>query len=85
MPEVNGQRGNPIVLSGQAMGEDLGRRTKRNCCRKYMDTHPELISHYKTDNEHFIADVDTKEDLAALSTSGVWADAAELGAVCDRW
>ncbi|HEY7805463.1 MAG TPA: hypothetical protein VIC30_13655, partial [Orrella sp.] len=35
-------------------------------CRKYMDAHPELISHYKTDNEHFITDVDTEEDLAAF-------------------
>ena len=65
MPEVNGQRGNPIVLSGKAMSEILA-GGQNMYCRKYMDAHPELISHYKTDNEHFIADVDTEEDLAAF-------------------
>lgn len=62
MPEVHGQRGNPIVLSGKVIGEILA-AGQNMYCRKYMDAHPELICHYKTDNEHFVADVDTKEDM----------------------
>jgi len=62
MPEVNGQRGNPIVLSGKAISDILA-QGQNMYCRKYMDAHPELISHYKTDNEHFTTDVDTLQDL----------------------
>lgn len=63
MPQVNGQRGNPIVLSGKAIGEILA-ADQNMYCRKYMDAHPELISHYQTDNAHYVSDVDTEQDLA---------------------
>jgi CTP:molybdopterin cytidylyltransferase MocA len=65
MPEVNGLRGNPIVLSGKAISDILA-AGQNMYCRKYMDAHPELISHYKTDNAHFVTDVDTERDLAAF-------------------
>lgn len=63
MPCVNGQRGNPIVLSGKAIGDILA-AGQNMYCRKYMDAHPELICHDETDNEHFVTDVDTEQDLA---------------------
>ncbi len=62
MPRVNGRRGNPIVLSGKAIGDILA-AGQNMYCRKYMDAHPELISHYDTENEHFVTDVDTEQDL----------------------
>lgn len=62
MPEVNGQRGNPIVLSGTAITDILS-QGQNMYCRKYMDAHPELISAFESDNEHFVTDVDTPQDL----------------------
>ena len=62
VPVVAGQRGNPIVLSGKAIGEILA-LGQNMYCRKYIDAHPELVTFYETDNEHFVADVDTREDL----------------------
>jgi hypothetical protein len=32
-------------------------------CRNYMDQHTELVTPYETDNEHFVFDVDSLEDL----------------------
>ncbi|MCD8516042.1 MAG: nucleotidyltransferase family protein [Burkholderiaceae bacterium] len=65
MPVVNGKRGNPIVLSGKAVSEILA-LGQNMYCRKYMDSHPELITLYDTDNEHFILDIDTLEDIATF-------------------
>jgi len=90
MPEVNGQRGNPIVLSGKAISDILA-QGQNMYCRKYMDAHPELISPYQTDNEHFIADVDTVQDLVqfeqrwgfklqpAVETAALNSDADQAG------
>lgn len=69
MPEVDGRRGNPIVLSGKAMSDILA-AGQNMYCRKYMDAHPELISVYRTDNEHFVTDVDTEQDL--VDFEGKW-------------
>lgn len=65
VPLVAGQRGNPIVLSGKAIGEILA-QGQNMYCRKYMDTHPELVTFYESDNEHFIADIDTQDDIVAF-------------------
>lgn len=62
MPVVNEQRGNPIVLSGKAIGEILA-QGQSMYCRKYMDSHPELVTLFETGNEHFVTDVDTLDDL----------------------
>lgn len=65
MPVVHGQRGNPIVLSGKAIADILA-QDQNMYCRKYMDSHPELISLYETDNEHFVTDIDTLDDLESF-------------------
>lgn len=65
VPMVSGVRGNPIVLSGKAIGEILA-HDQNMYCRKYMDDHPEMVAFFETGNEHFIADVDTLEDIAAF-------------------
>lgn len=75
VPVVNGQRGNPIVLSGKAIGDILA-QGQNMYCRKYLDAHPELITFYETDNEHFVVDVDTSEDLQAFE--GKWGYSLEL-------
>ena len=70
-PVVNGQRGNPIVLSGTVVGQiiDSGRDM---VCRKFMDQHPELVTPYETDNEHFVFDVDSLEDLNTFAAKTGW-------------
>ena len=71
MPVVNEQRGNPIVLSGTVMGQII--EAGRNMvCRKFMDQHPELVTPYETDNEHFVVDVDSLEDLNTFAAKTGW-------------
>jgi len=70
-PEVNGQRGNPVIFSGEVVADLLGTQQKIGC-RKFMDDHPELVHKYVTDNDRFIIDVDTPEDLAAFEKRTGW-------------
>ena len=71
MPVVNGQRGNPIVLSGTVMRQII--ESGRNMvCRNFMDQHPELVTPYETDNEHFVFDVDSLEDLNTFTAKTGW-------------
>jgi len=35
-------------------------------CRAYMDQHPELVKSYITENDAFILDVDTQDDMQKL-------------------
>ena len=66
IPEVAGQRGNPILFSGAVMRAILA-SPERLSCRQYADIHPELITFLKTDNAHFVIDIDTPEDLHILT------------------
>ena len=70
-PEVNGVRGNPVVFSGEMIAGLL--TTQRSIgCRKFMDDHPELVHKHVTDNDRFIIDVDTPEDLKAFEKRTGW-------------
>jgi molybdenum cofactor cytidylyltransferase len=62
MPRVHGQRGNPVVFAWQARNDILADE-KNLGCRRYIDTHPELVCVFDTDNDHFVVDVDTPEDI----------------------
>jgi molybdenum cofactor cytidylyltransferase len=65
MPHVHGRRGNPIILDWQvrdeilSSGENLG-------CRRFIEQNPELVSIFETDNDHFVIDLDTQEDIDNL-------------------
>lgn len=63
VPLVNKTRGNPAVFSGKAIREILAQGPDMYC-RKYMDQNPDLVVFFETNNEHFITDVDTLDDLA---------------------
>ena len=71
MPMVDGQRGNPIVLSGVAINQILA-SGQNMVCRKFMDEHPEVVNVFHTDNEHFIFDVDSLEDLDVFQAKTGW-------------
>jgi molybdenum cofactor cytidylyltransferase len=65
VPRVRGQRGNPIIFDGAVKDEILA--TGQNLgCRNYIDNNPELVSIFDTDNDHFVVDLDTPEDIEKL-------------------
>ncbi len=67
LPQVNGQRGNPVLFSRKAVEAILS--LKGMVCRPYMDQHPALVRVYETDNTAFILDVDTEADIQKLEIS----------------
>jgi CTP:molybdopterin cytidylyltransferase MocA len=71
LPLVGEQRGNPIVMSGSAMNQILD-SGKNMVCRKFMDAHPEMVNTLLTDNEHFIMDVDSLDDLENFAKKTGW-------------
>jgi molybdenum cofactor cytidylyltransferase len=67
VPMVDGQRGNPVLFSRQAVLDILA--TPGMVCRTYMDTHPQNVRMMKTNNQAFILDVDTPEDIQTYRLS----------------
>jgi molybdenum cofactor cytidylyltransferase len=64
-PVVRGQRGNPVVFSGEVIKTMLGSGSDADF-RRFIDEHPAVVYRYSTDNEHFIIDLDTTEDIGAF-------------------
>ena len=64
LPVVNGQRGNPVLFSREVILRIL--EIPGMVCRAYMDQHPELVKSYITENDAFILDVDTRDDIQKL-------------------
>lgn len=64
-PEVRGQRGNPVLFSGQWMAELLASHQTLNV-RQFIDDNPALVHVYLTDNDQFVMDIDTPDDVAAF-------------------
>lgn len=71
-PEVRGVRGNPVVFSGEVIA-DLFSMPQSFNCRKFMDDHPELVHKHISDNDRYIIDLDTPEDLRAFEKKTGWA------------
>jgi len=61
LPMVQGQRGNPVLFSKRALKNTLA--ISDLSCRAYMDTHPEQVQVWHTDNDAFVCDVDTPQDM----------------------
>lgn len=61
LPMVNGQRGNPVLFSAQAVLEVLA--IPDMVCRTFMDAHPNQVRTLHTCNQAFILDVDTPADI----------------------
>ena len=62
LPMVGQQRGNPVVFSAKVIADILA--IPQMVCRPFMDQHPELVHIFVTDNEAYIADVDTESELS---------------------
>ncbi|MEI7568758.1 MAG: nucleotidyltransferase family protein [Alcaligenaceae bacterium] len=61
-PVVNGQRGNPVAISQKIISTILA-EDPAVTCRGFIKDHPQLVDQYHTENEHFIVDIDTTQDL----------------------
>ena len=70
-PVVQGQRGNPVVFSGEVIETMLHSGNEADF-RRYIDEHPALVYRYETPNEHFIIDLDTAADIAAFEQRTGW-------------
>jgi molybdenum cofactor cytidylyltransferase/nicotine blue oxidoreductase len=64
LPLVNGQRGNPVLFSREVILRIL--EIPGMVCRAYMDQHSELVKSYATENDAYILDVDTQDDIQKL-------------------
>ena len=61
LPMVQGQRGNPVLFSKKALQNTLA--IPDLSCRAYMDAHPEEVQVWHTNNDAFVCDVDTPQDM----------------------
>ena len=71
LPMFNGQRGNPIILSGSVIKTILA-SGKVMVCRNFMDQHPELVHQWQTQNDHYVVDIDTPKDLETIAAQHGW-------------
>lgn len=68
MPVVNGQRGHPVVLSGEAVAGVLAQPVERGV-RAWLAAHPQAVQPLALDDVAYITDVDTPEDATRLGLS----------------
>ncbi len=66
VPEFEGQRGNPVLLSAQHRAAVLAFR-EQGGCRAFIATHPQYVTRVAMPNAHVLQDIDSPEDYAALS------------------
>jgi CTP:molybdopterin cytidylyltransferase MocA len=71
VPFVDGQRGNPILLDGQAHQQILDSGVNLGC-RHLIERHPELVHVHETRNARFVSDLDTLDDVGALAARTGW-------------
>lgn len=71
VPNVSGQRGNPLLLDEVAVAKLSDKETALTC-PELLEIHPEFVHTYKTDNTHFITDLDTLNDLQLLAAKTGW-------------
>ena len=64
LPMVNASRGNPVLFSKKVVEEILA--TPGMVCRPFMDSHPELVKVFETNNQAYLLDADTQADIQKL-------------------
>ncbi len=69
LPVVSEQRGNPVLFSRRVINQILD--ISGMVCREYMDLHPDYIKRFTTNNQAYILDIDTPEDIQLLEMDGV--------------
>lgn len=65
VPRVRGERGNPVILDWSACAEILADGVDIGC-RHLIDRNPGLVVTFDTENDHYVVDIDSPEDIQAL-------------------
>ena len=61
-PEVNGERGNPVIFDAAVKDEILGGEINVGC-RQWQSRHADRVAPFVTDNRRYRVDIDTAEDM----------------------
>lgn len=69
LPMVKGRRGNPVIFSKNVIDDIL--KTSGMIPRAYIDQNPRLVKTFETDNQAYLLDVDTKEDIQKLRLDAI--------------
>ena len=62
-PFVNGQPGNPVLLSARARADILAGESDYGC-KEWRQSHSAHTYKFTSDNSHFVTDLDRPEDIA---------------------
>ena len=62
-PEVNGERGNPVMFTAEVRQQILSGAANFGC-RQWQVAHAAAVSPFVTDNLRYRVDIDTAEDIA---------------------
>jgi molybdenum cofactor cytidylyltransferase len=62
-PEVNGERGNPVIFSADVREQILAGAANIGC-RQWQAAHPDAVATMPTDNRRYRVDIDTEDDIA---------------------
>jgi len=62
-PFVNGQPGNPVLLSAHARADILAGDSEYGC-KEWRQSHAAHVQKFPSDNLHFVTDLDHPEDVA---------------------
>ncbi len=65
VPQVKGECGNPVILDWNVRDQILAGGMNVGC-RQFIDAHPDSVVTFDTENDHYVVDLDTPEDLRAL-------------------
>jgi CTP:molybdopterin cytidylyltransferase MocA len=65
VPWHDGRRGNPVVIDAALRRRVLAEADERGL-RGFVDDHRELARRWEAPNDHFVFDLDTADDVAAL-------------------
>jgi molybdenum cofactor cytidylyltransferase len=71
VPQVDGTRGNPVVLDEFVRARVL-RSAPGQGVRDLLDQEPSLVHAWQTGNARFVTDLDTREDLERLASLTGW-------------
>ncbi len=63
VPQVAGERGNPVIFSAVVRGAVLAGPATFGA-RQWQAAHPAAVARFVTDNPHYLTDIDTAEDQA---------------------
>jgi len=61
-PQVNGERGNPVMFSAEVREQILAGAANIGC-RQWQAAHADAVSAFVTDNRRYKVDIDTLEDI----------------------